>query len=252
MRLNAIIIIGALLAGGSAGASAQEMTNACHASSSYDLTVAAGSLLFDRAEPAPRRIQLQAGRLAVDGASVALTAESRDRLALFEEQLRAMLPKVRAVADRGVDMAIAAVRAETTSLGISAATQAQIDANLATHAGALRQRIAASSTTHDWHGDAFERTVNNIAADIVPLLSADLGQQAVADALSGDLDAAASLQARATGLATDLEPRLQRRMQALQPQIQALCPAIKRLYELQREVRGANGRPLDLLTIDSR
>ena len=38
-------------------------------------------------------------------------------------------------------------------------------------------------------------------------------------------------------------------MQALQPQIAALCPAIRRLAELQQGVRGADGRPLDLLQV---
>jgi hypothetical protein len=85
----------------------------------------------------------------------------------------------------------------------------------------------------------------------MPLLAADLGQQAIDAAISGDLDAAASLRDRATGVATDLQPRLERRMQALQPEILALCPSIRQLHELQRGVRDNRGRPLDLLDIDS-
>jgi len=46
-----------------------------------------------------------------------------------------------------------------------------------------------------------------------------------------------------------LQPRLERRMQALRPQVEALCPAIDRLAELQQGVRGSNGRPLNLLQI---
>jgi hypothetical protein len=41
-------------------------------------------------------------------------------------------------------------------------------------------------------------------------------------------------------------------MQALRPKIQALCPDIRQLYELQHGVRGAKGAPLDLLDIDAR
>ena len=43
---------------------------------------------------------------------------------------------------------------------------------------------------------------------------------------------------------------LQQRMQALRPQIAALCPSIRRLAELQQGVRDGNGRPLNLLQID--
>ena len=94
-----------------------------------------------------------------------------------------------------------------------------------------------------------DQTMNQIAADLVPLLAADLGQQAINAALNGDLQTAASLRDRAATLATDLQPRLQQRMQALRPQVEALCPSIQRLAELQQGVRGSNGRPLNLLQI---
>jgi len=38
-------------------------------------------------------------------------------------------------------------------------------------------------------------------------------------------------------------------MQALSPQIQALCPSIQRLAELQQDIRGSGGQPLNLLQV---
>ena len=38
-------------------------------------------------------------------------------------------------------------------------------------------------------------------------------------------------------------------MQALRPQVEALCPAISRLAELQQGVRPRNGQPLHLLQV---
>jgi hypothetical protein len=251
MQSNGIVFI-ALAFAATGYAQAQDLSGTCHASSSYDLTVASDSLVFDRAGPAPRQIQLHNGKLGIDGAPVHLNTEDRDRLALFEQQLRALVPKARGVADNGVDLAVKAVRAETAGLGVSADTQAQLDAKLAARGAELKRRIAASISTHDWQGDAFDRYADDIAADIAPLLAADLAQQAVSAAVNGDLDAAASLRDRAADLTGDLRPRLERRMQALRPQVQALCPSIKRLYELQRDVRGANGRPLDLLDIEKK
>lgn len=248
MRSTRFVILALMLAS-AAGVRAQDLANVCHASSSYDLTVARDGLLFDRAAPAPRRIQLHAGLLTVDGMAVNLNAEDHDRLALFEQQLRAVVPRVRNVAANGVDLAIKAVRAETTSLGPNADTQTQLDAKLAAQAAELKRRIAASTSTHDWQGSTFDHYADTIAADIAPLLAADLAQQAVAAAINGDLAAAASLQAHAADLTGDLQPRLERRMQALRPQIQALCPSIRSLHELQRDVRGSNGRPLDLLDV---
>jgi Protein of unknown function (DUF2884) len=228
---------------------AQQFANTCHASSSYDVTLKTDGLLFDRASPAPSRVELQQGTLRTDGVPVHLNAEDQDRLSLFEREARALAPRVRAVAQNGVDMAAQAVRAEAGGLSMGADTRAEFDRRLATDATELKQRIAASHSTHDWQGDVADQYANQIAADLLPLLAADLGQQAMTAAMSGDLQTAANLRDRATTLATQLKPRLQRRMQALSPQVEALCPAIQRLAELQQGVRGSNGRPLNLLQV---
>lgn len=250
MRCNALVFV-ALAFVPPICVQARDLANTCHASSTYDLTIVPEAVTFDRAGPAPRRVKLHVGRLEVDGAAVRLNTEDLDRLTLFEEQLRALVPKARVVANHGVDLAISAVRAETANLGLSVDTQAQLDAKLAARAADLKRRVATSTSTHDWQGDAFDRYADAVAADIAPLLASDLARQAIAAAVNGDLDAAASLQSRAADLTGDLQPRLERRMQALRPQIQALCPSIKRLYELQRDIRGPNDRPLDLLYIDA-
>jgi Protein of unknown function (DUF2884) len=228
---------------------AQQFANTCHASSSYDVTLKADSLLFERPAPAPLHVELQQGALRTDGVSVHLNPEDQDRLSLFEREARALAPRVRTVAQNGVDMAAQALRAEAGGMGMGADTRAEFDHRLAEDASELKQRIAASRSTHDWQGDVGDQYANQIAADLLPLLAADLGQQAMTAALSGDLQTAANLRDRATMLATELQPRLQRRMQALRPQVEALCPAIQRLAELQQGVRGSNGRPLSLLQI---
>jgi hypothetical protein len=227
----------------------QDLAATCHASSSYDVTLKADSLLFDRSTPAPFHVEIQRGTLRTDGAPVRLGPEDQDRLALFERELRALAPRVRVVAHNGVDMAVQAMRAEMSGIGMSDATRAEFESRLKTHATELKQRIATSQSTRDWQGDAADQYENQIASDLVPLLAADIGQQAINAAMSGDLQAASDLRDRAAGLASQLQPHLQRRMQALRPQILALCPSIQRLAELQQGVRGGNGQPLNLLQV---
>lgn len=241
----------AALAAGASGVApaAQDLAATCHASSSYDLTLAPDALLFDRSGPPPRRIRLHGGRLDVDGAPVPLRAEDGDRVALFEQDVRALAPRARRLALEGVDLAVAAVRAEAAAFGADARTRAELDRRLAEHGDALKRRIAASTSTHDWHGDAFDRYAADFAADVVPLLAADLARQAVAAALAGDLATAATLRDRTADLAGELQPRLERRLQVLRPRIQALCPSLQRLHELQLGLRDGQGRPLDLLDI---
>lgn len=244
-------VAGLLLALSCGTVAAQELVASCHASSSFDLTVSPGGLLFDRAAPAPNRIELAQGELRTDGRPVRLRAEDQDRLSLFERQLRALLPRVRGVARQAVDLAVQALREESVQLSLSATTRADLQQRLAADAAALKQRIDRSNSTHDWQGQAFEQYANQMVGDIAPLVAGDLGQQALQAAMSGDLQQAAELRDQAADLVGQLRPRLLQRMQALRPQVQALCPAMRQLYDLQSEVRDADGRPLNLLSVDA-
>ena len=242
-----LVLLGLALAAGSL--QAQDLANTCHASSSYDLTLEPNGLLFDRTEPVPRQLRLDQGSLRIDGRAVRVSMEDQDRLTLFERDLRALVPRVRAVADHGVDLAVRAVREEAAGMGLGADTRSQLDQRLQADAAMLKQRIASSRSTHDWNGAAAQQVANQLVGDLAPLVAGDLGQQAINAALAGDMQAAGELRDRAATLATGLQPRLLQRMQALRPQIQALCPAIRQLAELQQGVRDEAGRPLDLLQV---
>lgn len=230
-------------------AQAQDLADTCHASSSYDLTVAPDRLRFDRVTPAPRRIELHDGRASVDGTPLRLGAADSDRLALFEHDLRALLPRARAVARDGVDLAVKILREEGAALHLGSEARRQYEAILAMRTAELKRRIDASTSTRDWQEDALQRWADDVAAELAQPVAADLGAQALAAAATGDLAAAAELRDRAADLAGNLRPRIERRMQALRPRIAELCPAIRQLHELQDGVRGADGRPLALLEI---
>jgi Protein of unknown function (DUF2884) len=230
---------------------AQDLATTCKASSSYDVTVGAQSLVFDRADPLPHRVELRDGSLVADGATVRLGADDQDRIALFERQLRALVPRVKAVAANGVDMAAKAVREEAASVSPQAAAGGELDNALRSRVTELKQRIAASNSTHDWQGDAFDRYANQIASDILPIVANEIGQQAVQLAMDGDLAGAAALKDRMSSLSTGAQGRIMQRMQALRPQIQALCPSIRQLAELQDGIRAPDGRPLNLVHVDN-
>lgn len=240
----------AIVACACGAARAGDLQDTCRASSSYDLTLTAGSLLFERAAPTRRRIEMRDGALRVDGVPMVLNAEDGDRLALFAREVRALVPKVRAIAQRGLDLAAGVVRSETRGLVSNAHARGELDQRIATHVAELRRRIATSASTRDWQGAAFERDVDAMAADLVPLLTADLGGQAATAALNGDVDAAVALQARAGELGNGLQPKIERRLRDLRPDIEALCPSIRRLQELQQGLRDGDGRALDLVEID--
>lgn len=245
-----IALAAALLAAAPAAAQtpAPEFQNVCGASSSYDLTVSAAALVFDRSAPAPMRVELADGALRADAQAVATNLEDRDRLRLIEQRIRALVPQVKTLGRRGVDLAVEAVRAEARAL--SAAPDPQLDARLETRRRELHARIDASTSTRDWQGEAFERYAQQIAADIVPLLAAQLGQRALDAALTGDLAAAAELRGEVEGLQTALESQLRARLGTLEPDVRRLCPALAEIDALEAGVSvRPGGRPLDLIEI---
>jgi hypothetical protein len=228
---------------------AQDLSQVCRATSSYDLTLQQGRLIFDRTEPAPTRVVIASGTLQTDGQNVPLRAEDQDRLTLFQRELLALVPRVKAVINRGVDVAVQAVQQQADGLHLDAETRAELQRRLAAHAADLHQRVAASQSTHDWHGDAADQYANQVASEIAPLIASALGQQAISAAMSGDLQQAAALRDQAADLTSGFQARLQQRLQVLRPDIQALCPDIRRLAELQQGIRAGNGRPLNLIQI---
>lgn len=249
--MRMLFLTGLLAMLGTTPSYAQDLATTCHATSSYDVTLRPDSLLFDRPSPAPTRVEMQQDELRIDGIAVPLTPAQQDRLSLFERDLRVLVPRVRKVAQGGVDIAAQALQTEVAGLGLSADTRTEFDRRLATHAAELKQRIAHSKSTHDWDGDAIQQYADQVTADLMPLVAADLGQQAINTAMTGDLQTAARLRDRAGSLVTGLKPRLEQSMQALRPQIDALCPAIQRLARLQQGLRDSKGRQLHLLQVGS-
>lgn len=244
------LLAACVLAFACASLRAQDLSQVCHATSSYDLTVQQDRLIFDRAEPAPTRVVIASGMLQTDGQAVRLNTEDQDRLALFQRDVLALVPRVKKVIDHGVDVAMQAVQEEADSLNLDAGSRAELQRRLQAHAAELHQRVAASQSTHDWHGDTANQYANQVIGDIAPLLASAMGQRAIDAAMSGDLQQAAALRDQAANLTSGFQPRLQQRLQVLRPEIQALCPSIRQLAELQQGLRASNGRPLDLVQID--
>jgi hypothetical protein len=249
--------LGSCLIACATSVSAQDdFTDICHASSSYDLTVKPQAIAFDRPNPAPRTVMMHAGKVTLDGVALNLNTEDGDRLALFEEEVRALVPKAKAVAERGVDLAVKAMRDTVAREFEDADTRLEFDRVLGRRSTELKRRIADSTTTREWQGDAFDRYADEIAGDLAPLLASAYARRAADAASEGDLGAALSMGERHGGLIAgvvdgDLGPRLAATLEPLRPQIRALCPSLQRLADLQRGVRGADGKPLDLLGIDA-
>lgn len=230
---------------------AMDVRAACRASSAYDLTVTAESLVFEAAEGAARRIEMRAGRLADGGKAVALGPADRDRVLRFERVVRSLVPRVRALGARAVDLATLAVRDEAAATSPTSARDPELNAKVDARAADLKARIARSTTSKEWRGAAFRRYTAAALADVAPLIGGDLAREALAASLRGEFSRAAALGERAAGVRASLEHRIAGRLAVLQPEIERLCPAVRELDRLESGVtaRLADGTRLDLVAV---
>lgn len=230
---------------------ARQLDEVCHARSRYDLTVGDTVLLFERAQPAAQHVAMRRGHLSVNGIAAALNARDRARIASFETTVRVLVPQIKLLAQRGVDLAAAAVREEAASVSPRSAADPKLNARVDARARELKARIATSTTTKDWRGTAFNRYMSLVIADVLPLIAGDLAQQALGVALRGDLAGAAALKDRAARLHPSLEARIRSKLSVLEPDVEKLCPSLRHLDALESSLtaRLPDGSRLNLIQI---
>ncbi len=248
MHKITLLVFGCIAVAGAARA--EDLTDICRVSTSYDVTLHADSLALARGAPSARTLVLSRGALTVDGRDVSLNDEDRDRVALIERDARALTPRVKAIAQRAVDLGAQAVREEATSYAPSIADDPRFAQTLDEHARSLKARIAASTSTTQWQGDNLDRIVDDAVADLLPIVASDAGQQALGVLASGDFSGIGAMGDRTATLQADLEARVRQRLQTLRPDVRVLCPALDEIDALQAGVIAAiPGGKLDMIEI---
>jgi urease beta subunit len=233
--------------------SARALDQTCHTSSDYDLTVTDAALQFERKNASGRRLEMRKGALAVNSQAVALGAGDRQRVAAFESRVRELVPKVKTIAQRGVDLMVVAVREEAVSASPGSAANRQVNARVDARAQELKTKIARSVTSKEWHAEALQGYMAVLLSDVAPLIAGDLAQQAVDRTLKGDLAGVVALRDRAIALRASLETRIRDKLELLQPDIAKLCPSLRELDRLETGMTQGlpDGTRLNLIKVDS-
>lgn len=216
-----------------APAHARDADDTCGARSNYDLTVTDAALQFERKSAPPQRLEIRRGNLAVNDNAVALRAQDRNRIAAFESTVRELVPKIKTLARRGVDLSVFAIREEAASASPVSAADPQVNARVDARAQELKLRIANSKTSKEWRAGQMNGYLTAVLADVAPLIAGDLAQKALELTLQGDLAGAVALKDRAAALRASLETRIRSRLETLQPEIDKLCPSLRKLDALE-------------------
>jgi hypothetical protein len=218
----------------------------CHIDSPYDLQLTAQALRFTRESGTPHKIEMDHGRLRVDGREIAVSDADRARIAEYEATVRALVPQVKAIARDAVNIAYTAVGEVAVAFG---GDHSDLRGKLDRMRDRVRERIDASFESQPWNDKEFEALVESTVEEMVPALVGEVTSIAVRAPLSGDESVAKDMERRADRLEKDIEDRVETESRRIEARAEALCPQILQLSRLQAglEVRLPDGSRLSLI-----
>ncbi|MEO6173045.1 MAG: DUF2884 family protein, partial [Arenimonas sp.] len=214
--------------------------------SDYKFSQQGRTLIFSRDAAPGKRIMIQDSRLMVDGRDLVLSAEDKQRVGQFENEMRLLVPQVRQVTDEAVDIAFTALievshalNNDTHNTTVKKLQNAQI---------ALHKSIA-NNPALIINDDIDEKIIEPIVTDFVPdVISAAL-RQALTLAFSGDEKKSKEFEARMDNMGKQIETKVEARAKKLEPLAQAMCSRVRDMDKIEDgiSVRLSNKQKINLL-----
>jgi hypothetical protein len=224
----------------------------CDYDSDFDVQVRPEGVAFTRSGAHPSDVFMHDGQLRVDGRTVAVSYQDAARLRQYEQQVRDLVPAMATIMRDGVDIGYAALATVVATMVDNGDTRTHLLQSL------RDQRVEALQQVDDTlgHGfwkagnesEFFNKNLEKTVSDLVGGITSD----AVSDALSGDPNRLAALEARANALDTTLDKAVEMPAEKLRQRAETLCPRLSALdqWQQQFQFRLADGERLQLLSSD--
>lgn len=248
-----MISFAALLALAAAGAAPATDVHAHHLScsytSDYDVQIKPNGIAFTRDGGHPGDVFMHDGTLRVDGNDVTVSGADAARLREYEHELRDLLPAVAGIARDGVDIGYSALTTVVATLADNGDERTRLLHELRDRHDEAVRHIDGTIGQGRWNageeGDVFGGDLQKTVADLVSSVTGDI----VKDALSGDSNRLASLQARTDALDASIDKAVDAPAEKLGRRAGALCPHLSHLQQLQQQFqfRLPDGERLQLI-----
>jgi hypothetical protein len=251
--LSLATILALVVAGGVQAADRHAHHLSCSFNSDYDVQVETNGIAFTRNSGHPGDVFMHDGKLRVDGADVDVSASDAARLRDYEQQVRELVPIVAAIARDGADIGYSALTTVVATLAENGDERTRLLHELHDRHSEALQHIDVTLGHGMWKaGDSsalFGDNLQKTAGDLVSTVTAGI----VKDALSGDSNRLAALQARTDALDTTLDKAIDAPADKLGQRAEALCPHFSLLQRLQQQFqfRLPNGEHLQLISPDT-
>lgn len=249
---SCVWMLGLLAAGSASAADSNKHHLQCAYDSDYDVQVRPDGLAFTRSEGHPARVFMHDGQLRIDGHTVMVSADDAVRLRAYEQQVRELVPAMTAIARDGVDIGYAALSTVVATLSDNSADRARMLQTLHERRDEAMHEVDSTFGQGLWSAGDDSQLFGEDLAKTVAELVGGLAGNAVSDALSGDSSRVAALEARVNALDTTLDKAVQEPAEKLGQRVEALCPRLSALDQLQQQFhfRLSDGGTLQLLFLD--
>jgi len=221
----------------------------CEVESAYDLKVEREGLRFSRESGS--EIQFTRGRVLLDGNPVNLSGADSARVVEFEREVRAMVPEVKAIAGEAIEVAFVALQRVIESFATEGNREAFVT-ELAAIRDEISAAVASANSSRGLDEQAIQAKVEKFVARIAPRIAGEFASLAITAALTGDEKSAKDIERRAELFERDIEASVQVPAKLLEARVNALCPRVQALDQLESEmeIRLPNGELLNLMNVD--
>ncbi|MGH8108238.1 MAG: DUF2884 family protein [Arenimonas sp.] len=242
--MKRLALIVALGLGASFSAHAESLQ--CNFESDYTFSQQGRTLVFSRDAAPGKRIMILEGRLIVDGKDLALSAQDKQRIVQFENEMRLLIPQVKQVSSEAVDIAFTAL------IEVSRALNGEQDnptvKKLQDARVALQQSIA-NDPALSINEDFGEKVIGPIVTDFIPDVVSAAVKQALSLAFSGDEKKSREFEARMDRMEKEIETKVEARAKKLEPMAQAMCSRVRNMDKIENgiTVRLSNKEKINFL-----
>lgn len=247
--LSFITLLTFATAGGAQATDSHTHHLSCSYTSDYDMQVTTRGIDFTRSSGHPVEVFIHEGTLRVDGQTMAVSDADAARLREYEHEVRDLLPAVAAIARDGVDIGYSALTTVVATLADNGDERTRLLRDLRDRHDEAMRHIDGTLGQGSWHagdeetffGDDLQRTVTHLVGNVTG--------DVVKDALSGDPNQLASLQARTDALDAAIDKAVNGPAEKLGQRAEALCPKLGHLQQLQQQFqfRLPSGERLQLI-----
>ncbi|KPL48008.1 hypothetical protein XAXN_16270 [Xanthomonas axonopodis] len=217
----------------------------CDVSTSYDVLADTGGIWLRRKQGVPREIFFHGGELNVDRQPQPVSAADAQRLRQLEQDIRALMPAVAAVAQSVVDITFDALKGVVHVLSGSARQQRKVE-QLRT---AARAQVADSLGRGRWEQALFDARFEAKVEHAAEALAGSLARSVMWTVMTGR---AAQMERHADQLDAQMQQQMQGRSDALRAQARSLCVQAQALYTVQQALEYRfNGERLQMLELNT-